>query len=255
MLRFFRTLRQRLLAENRVSRYLIYALGEIALVMIGILLALQVNTWNEERKFKSSQIELLEDLRTQLINDTLFFSSQADWLTRLNDQAENALYLIQNREQISDSSEQQTIALALGNAPIMLPRTTNIVYSESTMEKIDPDLNMTLVDYIQDTRHTYNVFLKLKESLQYMSDTNILPHVDLDATTSTLTNRTVHYEFRSIKNNRELKNVLNASVIYRKGLIIDNRRQIEKARNIFDFIGRLLIKLNPEEPLKTKIDN
>ena len=46
MIRFFRVLRQRLLAENRVSRYLLYALGEIALVMVGILLALQVNNWN-----------------------------------------------------------------------------------------------------------------------------------------------------------------------------------------------------------------
>ena len=40
MIRFFRTLRQRLLAENRVSRYLLYAIGEIVLVVIGILIAL-----------------------------------------------------------------------------------------------------------------------------------------------------------------------------------------------------------------------
>lgn len=50
MFRFFRTLRQSLLSQGRVTRYLSYAIGEIALVMIGILLALQVNTWNEARK-------------------------------------------------------------------------------------------------------------------------------------------------------------------------------------------------------------
>ena len=49
MLRFFRTLRQRLLAENRVSRYLLYAIGEIVLVVIGILLALQIDAWNQNR--------------------------------------------------------------------------------------------------------------------------------------------------------------------------------------------------------------
>jgi len=49
MLRFFRTLRQRLLTENKFSRYLLYAVGEILLVMIGILLALQVNNWNNNR--------------------------------------------------------------------------------------------------------------------------------------------------------------------------------------------------------------
>ena len=47
MLRFFRTLRQRLLPENRISKYLLYAVGEILPVVIGILIALQVNTRNE----------------------------------------------------------------------------------------------------------------------------------------------------------------------------------------------------------------
>jgi len=49
MLRFFRTLRQRLLAENRFSKYLLYAVGEIALVVIGILIALSIDAWNSQR--------------------------------------------------------------------------------------------------------------------------------------------------------------------------------------------------------------
>lgn len=50
MIKVFRNIRQRLLVENRVTRYLLYALGEIFLVVIGILIALQVNEWNEQRK-------------------------------------------------------------------------------------------------------------------------------------------------------------------------------------------------------------
>lgn len=69
MFRFFRTLRQRLLTENRVSRYLLYALGEILLVVIGILLALQIDTWNSKRLDRLKEREylssLLEDLETQ----------------------------------------------------------------------------------------------------------------------------------------------------------------------------------------------
>ena len=49
MLRFFRQIRQRLLTENKFSKYLLYAIGEILLVVIGILIALQVDSWNEER--------------------------------------------------------------------------------------------------------------------------------------------------------------------------------------------------------------
>ena len=50
MIQFFRRIRQKLINSGKLSKYLIYALGEIALVMLGILLALQVNNWNEIRK-------------------------------------------------------------------------------------------------------------------------------------------------------------------------------------------------------------
>ncbi|WP_026952516.1 hypothetical protein [Algoriphagus mannitolivorans] len=47
MISFFRKIRQKLLQQNRVTRYLAYAIGEIFLVVLGILIALQVNNWNE----------------------------------------------------------------------------------------------------------------------------------------------------------------------------------------------------------------
>ncbi|TVZ56074.1 hypothetical protein OD91_1353 [Lutibacter sp. Hel_I_33_5] len=50
MIKFFRKIRQKLLTENKFSKYLIYAIGEIILVVIGILIALQINNWNEHRK-------------------------------------------------------------------------------------------------------------------------------------------------------------------------------------------------------------
>ena len=53
MIKFFRTIRQKLLSEGNTGKYLKYAIGEILLVVIGILIALQVNTWNEKRKLKS----------------------------------------------------------------------------------------------------------------------------------------------------------------------------------------------------------
>ena len=50
MIRFFRTIRQRILMENKFNKYLLYAIGEILLVVVGILLALQIDTWNEQKK-------------------------------------------------------------------------------------------------------------------------------------------------------------------------------------------------------------
>jgi uncharacterized protein DUF6090 len=53
MLQFFRKIRQQLLTENKFSKYLLYAIGEIVLVVIGILIALSINNWNEIQKTKS----------------------------------------------------------------------------------------------------------------------------------------------------------------------------------------------------------
>ncbi len=66
MITFFRRIRHQLLTENKFSKYLLYAIGEIALVMIGILLALQVNDWNENNKnktiIKNNTVLLIESL-------------------------------------------------------------------------------------------------------------------------------------------------------------------------------------------------
>ena len=71
MLRFFRYIRQKLLEQQKIRTYALYAIGEIVLVVIGILIALQINNWNEERKGKELQQvylnNLILDLESQLV--------------------------------------------------------------------------------------------------------------------------------------------------------------------------------------------
>ncbi|WP_422860313.1 DUF6090 family protein [Flagellimonas sp. S174] len=62
MLRFFKKVRQGLLREGKISKYLLYAFGEIILVVLGILIALQINNWNEKRKTTEKQEKLLSSL-------------------------------------------------------------------------------------------------------------------------------------------------------------------------------------------------
>ncbi len=69
MIRFFRSIRQSLLAQGGITRYLIYALGEIVLVVIGILIALQINNWNERKKIQRSIGDHLSILQDNLAED------------------------------------------------------------------------------------------------------------------------------------------------------------------------------------------
>ena len=68
MLTFFRRIRKDLFTEGAIPRYFFYAIGEIALVVVGILIALQINTWNEQRKSNRMEHSYLENLKVDLEN-------------------------------------------------------------------------------------------------------------------------------------------------------------------------------------------
>ena len=65
MIKFFRKIRQKLVSESKFSKYLIYVIGEIILVVIGILIALQVNNWNENRKNNKVEENYLISLKDE----------------------------------------------------------------------------------------------------------------------------------------------------------------------------------------------
>lgn len=69
MINFFRKIRKELAAENDTKKYLRYAIGEILLVVIGILIALQINDWNDVRKAKIVEKELLQQFISDLQGD------------------------------------------------------------------------------------------------------------------------------------------------------------------------------------------
>jgi len=92
MIKFFRKIRQNLLMENKTGKYFKYAIGEIILVVIGILIALSINNWNENRKLQKIEISLIKELRIGLVQDTIKVMSYLSIL----DISENAIKNINN---------------------------------------------------------------------------------------------------------------------------------------------------------------
>jgi len=92
MLKFFRTIRKKLIEQDNVRKYLLYAIGEILLVVIGILIALQVNNWNEKRVQNNKEYDYLQEIRENLVADTVqinqvfeFNSAKTDTVTNLTE--------------------------------------------------------------------------------------------------------------------------------------------------------------------------
>lgn len=69
MIKFFRKIRQRLLSDGKTGAYVKYALGEVFLVVIGILIALQINNWNNNNQQRKLEIKYLTEIKENLKND------------------------------------------------------------------------------------------------------------------------------------------------------------------------------------------
>ncbi|BAO76278.1 DUF6090 family protein [Winogradskyella sp. PG-2] len=85
MIKFFRRIRQQLLSEGKTAKYFKYAIGEIILVVIGILLALQINNWNESRKNRTYEQEILYLINQNLKKDSIALSIELNKLRVSNE--------------------------------------------------------------------------------------------------------------------------------------------------------------------------
>ena len=110
MLRFFRKMRSALIPESRFGRYFFYALGEIVLVVIGILIALQVNNWNNNRIQNKQEIFYLN----QLLVDFQKNEAEAKSEIRFSDfQSENADLLLKSLNEPLNIEESELWFYAL----------------------------------------------------------------------------------------------------------------------------------------------
>lgn len=83
MIKFFRHIRKSLLIENNTGKYLKYAIGEIILVVIGILIALSINNWNEIRKSNIEERSALENIQRDFVTNRELLINGMDYTQRI----------------------------------------------------------------------------------------------------------------------------------------------------------------------------
>lgn len=112
MIKFFRKIRQKLLAENKFSQYLIYAIGEIILVVIGILIALSINNKNNEITQINSEKGIYKNIKQQLLSDAQNIKGQIQYNLKHTKQFKHAMNIIElNDRSQKDSLGQLTVNL------------------------------------------------------------------------------------------------------------------------------------------------
>ena len=104
MIKFFRNIRKKLLSENRIRKYLIYAIGEIFLVVVGILIALQINNMNEESKLRKDEQVLLLQLRDEFESNLTQLNQKIDMRVRMVNSAQRLLQMIDDTTKFEPDS-------------------------------------------------------------------------------------------------------------------------------------------------------
>ena len=172
MIKFFRKIRYDLMEKNKTSKYLKYAIGEIVLVVIGILIALSINNWNEERKDRIIEhnylVRLLKDLEKD--KKTLIFSkglseNRLDQINLLSNAIENSNELVENNYQIIASIEKISWRSYLSLSRIVY----NELLNSGKMSLIKSEkLREYLANYYGDADH-WEMILNIDDSQKEFS--------------------------------------------------------------------------------------
>lgn len=161
MLNFFRKIRQGLLSENRFSKYLLYAIGEIILVVLGILIALQINNWNDRRIEKEEEKKSYQNIRNQVMDDLDELSEVKDLNNNLSAQYEKANQIISTNDR-NKMDSLAIIAMRLSQYSDF-HRSGNIYETLVNSGELKLLKNTDITSSIQKLEMTYNHLNKLED--------------------------------------------------------------------------------------------
>jgi hypothetical protein len=169
MIKFFRHIRQNTLKENKFSKYLLYAMGEIILVVIGILIALSINNWNENLKNKKLEISYLKRIYKDLDNDLLQFERTIKLAKERNKRVLFLEQAIKDSQLVNKSSDYFVKSIVYANytyRPAISNHSFEELKSSGRLELINNEnLRVSIAKYY-DLEFSYSQFEFIREDVQ-----------------------------------------------------------------------------------------
>lgn len=160
------------MSEKKFSSYLLYAVGEVILVVIGILIALQINNWNEQRKLKAEEVKLLQTFKSSIESDIESFEYYIEEYGTIR----NSIQLLQRHIKADLPYHDSLDFHFLNSTAYWSPRIDQEVFSTLTSS----DLNLISNDSLKKNIVLYYTFAKTDFDMKSSKYTNIIDHASRD---------------------------------------------------------------------------
>ncbi len=252
MIKFFRKIRYNLMETGKTAKYLKYAIGEIVLVVIGILIALQINTWNELRKQRSEEIETLKNIKSDFTNAINEFEENNAFRERIISATEIFYTIIHTKQNPYNKKQLDSLMSEFFINPTYngQSETLNILFNSGKINIISNDsIKNALVlwpqqieDIVEDEIYSSNIIYNSLQPLvnRYVSLYDI--YTSINYKTYTLFNHTSESSFTSdyegLFNDREFEGTLAARELPLSVSLLQTRELIEAAKDIIRLIDK-----------------
>ena len=163
MIKFFRRIRQQLLVENKTGKYLKYAIGEIVLVVIGILIALSINNWNTQQNKNKAENASYANIKRQINDDKNVINGNIAYNNRYLKQYEYATEIIEKNDQ-NQIDTLGYIALNLTKYSDV-NRNSNIYQNLVNSGELKLLTNQEVIERLQRLEETY-IYMNRMEKIQ-----------------------------------------------------------------------------------------
>ncbi len=237
MLKFFRKIRKKLIEQENVRKYLLYAVGEILLVVIGILIALQVNNWNNDRKEAAVTQSRLENIRDELTeNISLAKEAHAMHVAILDT---TTLYLQNKLKATDEERKAKLIFLVMNFEPFKmdLPAIAHEIGIEQTNKNraaLTNQLRSTIVALKKThDQYTYIQNLTFPRISEVMLDTGVW--VSFAETLHAWDEKS--YKLSSLYDNEDFKNAVASQYMVLGVYNRDIQRLINEMENTLTYIN------------------
>jgi hypothetical protein len=233
MIRVFRMIRKKLIKQDNIRQYLLYAIGEILLIVIGILIALQINNWNEAKRMDRLVSQALSEIREDLVQDTLTLQSRIT-LQRAEIEAQRRVVDALTHQTLNEEEHRSDLGKLMLMRETVLLRNGYDYLKELGISNLNrPELRHTIIQYYEQD---YVALRKNLDDDRFEFEGVWLPYARVHFRDWEFGEYAVPHSYSAMQNDTYLLTTLKFNLTNKDFTLREHLAALETARSLIDLL-------------------